>query len=128
MLRYRGFFILGYNQSMTAPYKKRMKGNWNQGKGCKGDSEEREYAKEEIRQAVKEMDEDYVSTYKKSKRVRNEKARLEHRIKWCLARIEFWRKHTGKSDWISNWIRDTLRESREKYEKLFGELPDELKG
>lgn len=109
-------------------YKKRMKGNWNQGKGCKGDDEERMYAKEEIRQALKEMDDDYQATYKKSKRKRNEKARLEHSIAWyekVVAEDERrQRENPDRGSWRCSFIsyaRDALRKAKKEYAEKFGE-------
>lgn len=97
-------------------YKKRLKGNWNQGKGYKGDSEERMYAKAEIRQFIKEMDEDYLQPYKKSKRVRNEKARLEHRIKWCKDALA----RPRHNDCFANWIRSDLAKAEKEYKLKYG--------
>lgn len=105
-------------------YKKRMKGNWTQGKGCKGDGEERMYAREEIRQFLKEMDEDYQAPYKKSKRRRNEKARLLHRIHWCEQALSRY-KDRGYGDSFASWIRDDLRKAKKQYEEKFGVLDEQ---
>ncbi len=99
-------------------YKKRMKGDWNQGKACKGDGEERMYAKEEIKEFLKEMDEDYQAPYKKSKRKRNDKARLEHRIAWCEQALTR-RKGMG-NDSFSHWIQSDLDKAKELYNKKYG--------
>ena len=56
-------------------YKKRMKGHWQQGKGCKGDSEERQYAKREIAQALAADEEGYLERHHKGARTKNERAR-----------------------------------------------------
>lgn len=105
-------------------YKKRLKGHWTQGKRYKGDGEERAFAKEEIAEFLREMDADYQAPYRKSKRKRNEKARLLHRIEWCRATLAR-HKTSGRapSDWFSNWIRSDLEKALKKYEKLFGPLP-----
>lgn len=99
-------------------YKKRMKGNWNQGKACKGDGSERAYAKAEIREFIKEMDEDYQAPYKKSKRRRNDKARLEHRIKWCEEALA---RRPSECDWFSNWIRCDLAKAKKQYQEKYGD-------
>ena len=99
-------------------YKKRLKGGWNQGKGCKGDGEERLYAKAEIRQFVKEMDEDYLQPYKKSKRARNDKARLEHKIAWCEQALS---RRPDRGDWFYNWIKSDLEKARKQYKLKFGD-------
>lgn len=108
-------------------YKKRMKGNWRQGKGCKGDDEERMYAKQEIREALKEMDENYQATYRKSKRRRNEKARLEHSMEWyrkVIADEERRRREHPEwgSSYFGNYARDALRKAEKEWEEKFGEL------
>lgn len=100
-------------------YKKRMKGSWNQGKAYKGDGEERAYARTEIKQFVKEMDENYQEPYKKSKRRRNEKARLEHRIKWCEQALA--RYKVIKDDWFSKWIRSDLEKAKKQYAQKYGD-------
>lgn len=99
-------------------YNKRMKGSWNQGKACKGDGAERAYARTEIKQFVKEMDEDYQAPYKKSKRRRNEKARLEHRIAWCQQALA---KRPKEDDWFSNWIRSDLNKALKTYKEKYGD-------
>ena len=98
-------------------YKKRARGSWRQGKGYKGDSSERMYAKEEVRHLLEEMDEGYIAPYKKSERKRNMRARLEHRIKWCEGIIADY-KRNGHSDWISSWVRDHLARSKKELEEL----------
>lgn len=100
-------------------YKKRAKGNWMSGKGYKGDNEERQYAKTEVGEMLKEMDEDYSAPYKKGKRRRNERARLEHSIKWyeqSLAKYE----NMGWKGSMVNYMRDGLREARKEYREKYG--------
>jgi hypothetical protein len=100
-------------------YKKRMKGNWNQGKSCKGDGEERKYAVQEITQFLKEMDEDYQLPYKKAKRNRNDKARLEHRIAWYEQALQKYKE--GHDTSFTHWIRHSLMKAKKEYEEKFGE-------
>lgn len=63
-------------------HSKRAKGNWRQGKGYKGDSEERQFSKREIAQQLAEDEEAYLDRYHKGARSKNMKARLEYRIRW----------------------------------------------
>ena len=101
----------------TDTYKKRMKGHWQQGKAYKGDGEERLAAKRELAELIRESEEDYKIKYKKSKRRRNEKARLEHRIKWYEQTIEKYDRR-GDNSSFSNWLRDDLAKAKKKYEKF----------
>ena len=102
---------------MTKPYTKRMKGNWNQGKRCKGDAEERQYAKAEIKQELEANDENYLVKHK-GKKKKNEKARLEHWIDWYEKTIqEYERRGTGHGS-HPNYLRDSLRKAKMKLEKL----------
>jgi predicted nuclease with TOPRIM domain len=80
---------------MAQPYRKRMKGDWNQGKACKGDSEERQYSKREIQEQLDEAEEKYLHRYHKGKRTKNEKARLEYRIHWYQQALERYRELGG---------------------------------
>jgi len=104
-------------------YKKRLKGHWTQGKRYKGDGEERAYAKEEIAEFLREMDADYLTPYKKSKRRRNEKARLLHRIAWCRAALERRKGMPRTNDFFSNWIRGDLELALKLYREKYGD-PD----
>ena len=96
-----------------------MRGNWSEGKRYKGDGEERAYAKAEIAQFLREMDENYQTTYKKSKRSRNEKARLLHRIEWCRAALARHKDASGSSGWFVKWIRADLEQALKKYQEKF---------
>jgi hypothetical protein len=98
-------------------YKKRMKGNWNQGKACKGDGEERQAAKKEIKELIAECDADYKTRYQKSKRSRNEKVRLQHWIAWYTQRVED-SKRSGRRDIISTWMREGLAKAEKKLAEL----------
>jgi hypothetical protein len=100
-------------------YKKRMKGSWNQGKEHKGDRCERAYAKTEIRELIKEMDDDYQTKYKKAKRNRNEKARLEHKIKWCEETLA--KKNGSECSYLSNWVKSELEKAKQKYAVKYGD-------
>lgn len=105
---------------MTAPHKKRAKGNWRQGKGYKGDSEERGYAKQEIEDEL-EIDATGITPHR-GRRKRNYKAILEHRIAWYQQTIEKYQrdyKITGDSFLFSlrEGLKVAQKEYREKYKK-----------
>jgi hypothetical protein len=111
-------------------YKKRMKGNWQQGKGYKGDSEERMYARKEIEQAIQAEEDDYLEKYHKGARTRNEKARLEHQIAWYTQVLAETDRRMAAEGKVPNWessfasyFRDSLKKAKKKYEEMFGELP-----
>lgn len=99
----------------TGVYKKRMRANWNQGKYAKGDAEERAYSKTEIKQQLKEAEENYFTPHKKGKRTRNEKARLEYRIKWYEDMLK---RYEGMNSSLGSWFRSDLAKTKAKYEKL----------
>ena len=94
-------------------YKKREKGNYNQGKGCKGSrkAKEREHAKKEAGQQVDEQDDSF--RYKQYKRTRNKKLSLEYRLKWYEEAIK-----TTKTVWLKDWFKDRIKKIKEKLEKL----------
>lgn len=102
---------------MTAAYKKRAKGNWNQGKSHKSDSEERQHAKLET---CDQLDDDTYLKPRKGKRKKNDKAALEYRISWYQRTIEKYGKDDRNGSYV-NGLRDGLqmaqKEWREKYEK-----------
>lgn len=99
-------------------YKKRAKSNWRQGKGYKGDSEEREYAKKEIEETIQHDVLERPLRYK-GKRKRNKKASLEHRISWCQQKIEELERQGYKGSSV-DYLRDLLRKARKEYKK-YGE-------
>ena len=99
-------------------YKKRMKGGWNQGKACKGNGSERAYAKAEIRQFIKEMDEGYKDPYRKSQRKKNEKARLEYRISY----FENAAARYNKTGYVSSWVTTELAKAKKLYAEKFGDI------
>src|ERR1700692_2483441 len=96
-------------------YKKRMKGNWNQGKGCKGDSEERQYSKREIEESI-QTDVEGNPVRHKGKRKRNKKASLEYRITWYTQKIEEY-KRSECNDSFLGYLRDGLKKAKEEYEE-----------
>lgn len=100
-------------------YKKRAKGNWNQGKGCKGDAEERQYAKTEIEKAVAHDVEDQPTRHK-GKRKRNKKASLEYTIAWYTQKIAEWERLDRKGS-IVNMFRDSLKEATKEYKEKYEE-------
>jgi outer membrane receptor for ferrienterochelin and colicin len=100
-------------------YKKRAKGSWHQGKGYKGDSEERMHAKKEIQESVK-IDLEEGLTRHKGKRKRNKKASLEHMISWYTQKIEEYERN-GHSSSHTHYLRDGLRKARREYEEKYGD-------
>jgi len=105
---------------MSMSYKKRDKGNWNQGKSYKGTrkAKEREYVKQEVQQQIDEQDPDYKHRHI-SKRSRNEKECLRHRINWYEAVIKQY-KGWGKS-WtrITHGMGDTLDKLKKKWKEKY---------
>jgi len=99
-------------------YKKRAKGGWNQGKACKGDSEERMYSKAEIKQQLAEAEETYLDKHK-GKRKPNMKARLEYRVKWYEEILE---EYSGQKSVMGNWMGNWMRDGLEKAQKKLAEL------
>ena len=96
---------------------KRAKGNWCQGKKHKGDSEERQYAKGEIKQ---ELESDASGLVKhRGKRKRNDKARLEYRIAWYEQAIQQYERQYKRSDSYSNSLRDGLRTAQKEYKEKY---------
>lgn len=101
-------------------YKKRMRAGWRQGKSCKGDGEERQYAKQEIKQSLAEMDASYLEKHK-GKRKPNHRARLEYEIRWYEDTLSAkWRKGSP-DDWFANHMRDRLKKAKAKLKKLLAE-------
>ena len=100
-------------------YKKRAKGNWQQGKGCKGDSEERQYAKIEIEAAIKHEVEGQPIRYK-GKRKRNKKMALEHQIEWYQQKIEEYQRR-GDNDSFVHYMMNSLIKAKKKYKEEYGE-------
>ena len=100
-------------------YRKRAKGSWRHGKGCKtqSDSEERQYSKREIKQLLSEAEESYLERHHKGKRTKNEKARLEYRISWYERVIKEWERR-GTSDSMMHYFRDGLRKAHKELEEL----------
>lgn len=90
-------------------YKKRAKGSWCQGKGYKGDSVERQYSKDEIKQQLAQAEETYLERHK-GKRKRNEKARLEYRVKWYTDTLARYGDNYGSS-WC-NQLRSGLEQAK----------------
>lgn len=105
---------------MTAPYKKRAKGNWRQGKRYKGDAEERSHEYKEIET---ELDLDTTGlTRHRPKRKKNRRAILQHRIAWYERTIEYWERENkrGYCSHISS-LREGLREAQKEYEEKYGQ-------
>ena len=107
-------------------YKKRDKGDWNQGKKYKGTrkAKEREHTKKEVQQQINEQKPEFKEKHVKAKKNRNERARLEYQIKWYEAAVN---RMTGKSNWNSwfiNNFRNSLRKYKEEWNRLFGDKND----
>lgn len=97
-------------------YKKRAKGGWRQGKGYKGDGEERQYSKTEIRQQLAEAEENYLEKYHKGARTKNMRARLEYRISWYE---ELNAKYKGSATSVfGHWFMEGLKKAKEQLAKL----------
>lgn len=96
-------------------YKKRAKGSWNVGKSNKGDGSERQYARTEITQMMREDYEEYRDKYRKASRKKNTKARLEHQILWLEQRIAFWSKHVS---WYASSLRSDLEKTKKKLKEF----------
>lgn len=96
------------------PYKKRAKGSWRQGKGYKGDSEERMYAKKEIVEETKANNDDYLVKHK-GKRKKNLKAKLEYCISWYEQKIEECRRDNRDCDYLRDGLKESKKEYKEKY-------------
>ena len=101
-------------------YKKRMKGHWQQGKGCKGDSEERQYAKREIAMALAADEEGYLERYHKGARTKNERARLEYRINWYQQTLDSY-KQRGWGSSFAHYLQDGLRRARKELRDKYGD-------
>lgn len=95
-------------------YRKRLKANWNVGKGAKGDGEERQYAKKEIQNMLAEAEDNFFHKYRKEKRTRNERARLEYQIKWYE---EFIARRPGVKG-VGAWFQESLEKAKAKLAKL----------
>ena len=104
---------------MSTPYKKRAKGSWNQVKGCKGDSEERQYAEKEIEESIKQDLEGHPVRHK-GKRKRNKKASLEYQIEWYTKKIAEFERMGYKGSCI-NYFRDALKRHKKEYQEKYGE-------
>lgn len=100
---------------MATPYKKRAKGSWNVGKGCKGDSEERAYAQREI-EAELAAHETGLTPHK-GKRKKNKRASLEHTISWYEQTIQS-REREGVSDSFTHYLRDGLKRALAQLKKM----------
>jgi phage terminase Nu1 subunit (DNA packaging protein) len=100
-------------------YKKRAKGNWCQGKGYKGDSEERQFSKTEIKEQIK-YDLEGLPVRHKKKRKRNKKASLEHQIEWYAQRVAQRESSGHSSDSFTNYLRDGLKKVKDEYNEKYG--------
>jgi hypothetical protein len=101
---------------MPNDYKKRAKGSWNVGKGCKDDSSERVYAKNEIKQELKA--EETGLTRHKAKRKKNQKAHLEYWIEWYTQKVEELDRGKNKNTTTAYYFRSALEKKKEKLKKL----------
>lgn len=99
-------------------YNKRMKASWQQGKGCKGDAEERQHAKKEIEDSI-QHDVLERPVRHKGKRKRNKKASLEHTIAWYEQKIEEYERAGNRGSCL-HMFRDSLRKARKRYRDEYG--------
>lgn len=98
-------------------YKKRAKGSWHAGKSYKGDSEERQFSKREIRQLLREDEEEFLYRHRKSPRARNEQARLEYRVFWYSKSVEYWDRNKNSGSFVS-YLRSGLKEAQAALKKF----------
>lgn len=105
-------------------YRKRAKGSWNVGKGAKGDGEERQFSKLEIREAIATDEEAYLEKYRKGKRNRNEKARLEYRVQYYEALVRGWEAR-GTSERMMTYFRNELSEAKKGLSEFTKKFPEE---
>lgn len=100
-------------------YKKRAKGSWTVGKGCKADSSslERRYSKREIQEQLDHDEEAYLERYHKGARTKNVKARLEYRIRWYEQYVADWEKR-GTSSSMMNYFRSSLERAKKDLQKF----------
>lgn len=99
------------------PYRKRAKGSWQQGKGCKGDGPERQFSKREIEQQLDEDEESYLDRYHKGARTKNMKARLEYRIRWYEQYVKGW-EDRGTSSSMMNYFHSSLTEAKKDLQEF----------
>jgi len=97
-------------------HKKRSKGDWRQGKGYKGDGEERQFSKNEVKQQLAEDEETYLDRHK-GKKKRNKLASLEYRVKWYEETIAKYEKD-NKNSMLCNWFRDSLEKTKKQLAEL----------
>jgi hypothetical protein len=100
-------------------YKKRAKGSWHQGKGCKGDAEERQYAKKEVEESIQHDVLERPMRHK-GKRKRNKKASLEYTIEWYTQKIAE-HEQMGRGIEYTGYLRDGLRRAKREWEEKYGE-------
>lgn len=104
---------------MTKPYIKRLKGNWRQGKDYKGDAEERRYAKEEIKQALAEADEDFKYRYQ-GNNVTNLKKLAKMKLARLEYRVRYYEQQLLSKTWLgtnfANYLRAELKKAKKQLE------------
>jgi hypothetical protein len=103
-------------------YKKRAKASWNQGKGCKGDSQERNYTKKDISEELLYDNEENLTPHKK-KGKKNKKAQLEYWISWYTQQVEACQrdgKDNGNDNGMLWWFMNGLEQCKKEYEEKFG--------
>ena len=104
-----------------ATYKKRGRAGYVGKKEAKDKiSRERNYAKKEIRQELKEIEEGDDFRYKhKAKKVLTPEQKLEKNINWYQMIIEQWERPNRKAGWMSDgWISGIIHRYKEKLKKL----------
>jgi len=102
-------------------YKKRDKGNWNQGKSYKGTrkAKEREYIRSDIAQQIDEQDPSFRHRHI-SKRTKNAEERLKHRISWYERAIGRYAEQGGFWAGFASSCRDSLRKLKKKWKEKYG--------
>tara|TARA_R100000951_G_scaffold101420_1_gene92916 strand:- start:12930 stop:13337 length:408 start_codon:yes stop_codon:yes gene_type:complete len=107
-------------------YKKRARAGWcTSKKECKEKIyKERQYEKEEIKQAFDEIEagDDYRYRWGGNKK-KNEKARMEYRIKYYE---QMWQTYGDRYSWFGSY-KARAREERKKYFEKYGDKNKELR-
>lgn len=93
-------------------YRKRAKGSWNVGKGHKGEEgSERQFSRREIQQQIDADEETYLEKHKS--RRRNNRARLEYRVKWYEDMMTRYADRMGR-----HWLSSGLERAKKDLQKL----------
>ena len=98
-------------------YKKRARSGWN-GDKKRSNEKERQYEKEEIRQALEEHEQGEDFRYRRVSRTPNKIKRLEYRIAWYREVDNNWTGRDVFGIWGRNYWSDAAKKLEEKLKKL----------